>query len=75
MNIITLKNIKTNLYFNLNLDTLITTKGHSNLKTLAEDDEYYSEANLSNIKDHHLRTLDNTPAETYLKTHHPELFL
>jgi hypothetical protein len=73
--IITLKNIKTNLYFNLNLNKLVTTKGHSSLKTLAKDDEYYSEVNVSSIKDHHLRTLDNTPAETYLKTNHPELFI
>jgi hypothetical protein len=74
-NIITLKNIKTNLYFNLNLDTLITTKGHPSLKTLAKDDEYYSKITVSSIKDHHLKTLDNTTAETYLRTHHPELFI
>jgi hypothetical protein len=75
MSIITLKNINSNRYFKLDLTALTTTSGHLGLKELTKDNHYPSKFDIDNLNGTHLTTVDNVPAETYLKTHYPELFI
>ena len=75
MSIITLKNISNNRYFKLDLTTLTTTAGYTSLMDLTKDNHYPSKFHMRNINGNHLFTVDNIRAETYLKTHHPELFI